>query len=128
MEYVEGETLLSYCDRLNLSIRDRISLFLDVTEAVQYAHKNLVVHRDLKPSNIMMTGDEGSQQVRLLDFGMLKSLRVPMENLRKAGRCLSAKLFSMNSMQMVLYSVSIFRAITNRKYSNLLHSQCSESI
>jgi len=77
MEYVQGETLLSYCNRLNLSVRDRINLFLDVTEAVQYAHKNLVVHRDLKPGNIMVTGDETQPQIRLLDFGIAQILEGP---------------------------------------------------
>lgn len=77
MEYVKGETLLSYCDRLNLTVRERINLFLDVTEAVQYAHKNLVVHRDLKPGNIMVTGEEGKPQVRLLDFGIAQILEGP---------------------------------------------------
>ncbi|MCG2589676.1 serine/threonine-protein kinase [Rhodohalobacter sulfatireducens] len=70
MEYVEGENLLTYCDRLNLSIEKRLELFLDVTEAVQYAHKNLVVHRDLKPGNIMVTGDDSKPLVKLLDFGI----------------------------------------------------------
>lgn len=77
MEYVEGETLLSYCYRLNLSVHDRINLFLDVTEAVQYAHKNLVVHRDLKPGNIMVTGEEDNPQIRLLDFGIAQILEGP---------------------------------------------------
>lgn len=77
MEYVEGETLLSYCNRLELSVRERIELFLNVIEAVQYAHKNLVVHRDLKPGNIMITGDDDKPQVRLLDFGIAQILDGP---------------------------------------------------
>lgn len=70
MEYVNGEDLLSYCNRLNLSVKKRLDLFLDVTEAVQYAHKNLVVHRDLKPGNIMVTGEDSKPLVKLLDFGI----------------------------------------------------------
>lgn len=70
MEYVEGEDLLSYCNRLNLSVEKRLDLFLDVTEAVQYAHKNLVIHRDLKPGNIMVTGEDNKPLVKLLDFGI----------------------------------------------------------
>ena len=49
----------------------RLQLFLQVLEAVQYAHANLIIHRDLKPSNILVTADE---QVRLLDFGIAKLL------------------------------------------------------
>jgi serine/threonine protein kinase len=71
LEYVEGEPITTYCDRLNLDTRRRLALFLDVLRAVQYAHANLVVHRDLKPSNILVTKDG---QVRLLDFGIAKFL------------------------------------------------------
>ncbi len=74
MEYVKGETILSYCKRKNFSVEKRLKLFLDVTEAVQYAHKNLIVHRDLKPGNIMVTGDEEKPKIKLLDFGISQIL------------------------------------------------------
>jgi eukaryotic-like serine/threonine-protein kinase len=72
MEYVEGEHLDTYCDRLRLGIEDRLRLFVKVAEAVAYAHRNLVVHLDLKPSNILVTPD-GSP--KLLDFGTSKVLQ-----------------------------------------------------
>jgi serine/threonine protein kinase/tetratricopeptide (TPR) repeat protein len=71
LEYVEGEAITAYCDRLRLDLRARLKLFLDVLQAVQYAHANLVVHRDLKPSNILVTN---AGQVRLLDFGIARLL------------------------------------------------------
>jgi serine/threonine-protein kinase len=74
MEYVEGEDILSWCSRLNLPVEKRLLLFLDVAEAVQYAHKNLIVHRDLKPGNIQVTGDGGKPQIKLLDFGIAQIL------------------------------------------------------
>src|SRR5262249_51816109 len=55
MEYVEGEPITAYCARQNGGLRDRLRLFLDVCDAVSYAHRNMVVHRDLKPSNILVT-------------------------------------------------------------------------
>jgi serine/threonine protein kinase/regulator of sirC expression with transglutaminase-like and TPR domain len=67
MEYVQGELLTDWCDAHRLGIRERLRLFLQVLEAVQYAHDRNVVHRDLKPSNILVTQ---SGQVRLLDFGV----------------------------------------------------------
>jgi serine/threonine-protein kinase len=46
-------------------------LFLQVLDAVRYAHRNLVVHRDLKPSNLLVDRDG---RVKLLDFGIAKQL------------------------------------------------------
>jgi serine/threonine protein kinase/tetratricopeptide (TPR) repeat protein len=71
LEFVEGVPLTRYCDDHRLPVRQRIDLFLQALDAVQHAHRNLVVHRDLKPSNILVTEDA---QVRLLDFGIAKML------------------------------------------------------
>src|SRR6202451_4664198 len=67
MEYVQGEPLTGWCDAHRLGIPERLGLFLQVLEAVQYAHEKQVIHRDLKPSNILVTK---AGQVRLLDFGV----------------------------------------------------------
>jgi eukaryotic-like serine/threonine-protein kinase len=67
MELVEGQTLTAWCDSARLTLHQRVQLFRQVLQAVQYAHSRLVVHRDLKPSNILVSA-EG--QVRLLDFGI----------------------------------------------------------
>jgi eukaryotic-like serine/threonine-protein kinase len=71
MEYVQGQPVTDWCDAGRLPIDARLALFLQILEAVQYAHEKQVVHRDLKPSNILVTG---SGQVRLLDFGVAKLL------------------------------------------------------
>ena len=67
MEYVQGEQLTDWCDAQRLDICERLRLFLQVLEAVQYAHDRHVIHRDLKPSNILVTQ---AGQARLLDFGV----------------------------------------------------------
>jgi eukaryotic-like serine/threonine-protein kinase len=71
MERVEGRPVTSYCTEHALKTDDRLRIFLQICEAVQYAHRNLIVHRDLKPSNILV--DEGGR-VKLLDFGIAKLL------------------------------------------------------
>jgi serine/threonine-protein kinase len=69
LAYVQGRTLIDHCDALRLGLQQRIGLFLQVLEAVQFAHGQRVLHRDLKPSNVLV---DGHGQVRLLDFGMAK--------------------------------------------------------
>jgi serine/threonine-protein kinase len=71
MELVEGEPIDAYCNANGLSVAQRVDLFIEVCDAVQYAHEHLVIHRDLKPSNILVRGDG---QLKLLDFGIAKLL------------------------------------------------------
>jgi eukaryotic-like serine/threonine-protein kinase len=71
MEYVHGEPLTAWCDAHRLGIRERLKLFLQVLDAVQYAHGHQVIHRHIKPSNILVSG---AGQARLLDFGLAKLL------------------------------------------------------
>ena len=74
MEYVEGTPITSFCADRALGLDDRLALFRQVCDAVQYAHRRLVVHRDLKPSNILVVEADGARRVKLLDFGIAKVL------------------------------------------------------
>lgn len=71
LEYIDGERIDHWCDRHQTAIDARLRLFLQVCDAVSYAHAHLVVHRDLKPSNILVQEDG---EVKLLDFGVAKLL------------------------------------------------------
>jgi eukaryotic-like serine/threonine-protein kinase len=67
MEYVDGLPIAVAVVERRAPLAERLGLFLQVCEAVQYAHECLVIHRDLKPANILVTT---TGQVRLLDFGI----------------------------------------------------------
>ncbi len=71
MELVEGVPVTSHCRDRGLDVEGRLRVFLQICDAVQYAHRNLIVHRDLKPSNILVDGED---RVKLLDFGIAKLL------------------------------------------------------
>jgi tetratricopeptide (TPR) repeat protein/tRNA A-37 threonylcarbamoyl transferase component Bud32 len=71
MEHVQGKPIDVHCARARLPLRARVRLFRAVCDAVEYAHRNLVVHRDLKPRNILVDADGAP---KLLDFGIAKLL------------------------------------------------------
>ncbi|MGE0815549.1 MAG: tetratricopeptide repeat protein [Vicinamibacterales bacterium] len=71
MEFVQGQPIDRHADARRLTVDLRLALFLQVCDAVDRAHRHLVVHRDLKPANILVTA-EGA--VKLLDFGVAKLL------------------------------------------------------
>lgn len=67
MEFVSGRPLGRFITDEALDLRQRVQLFLEITDAVQHAHEHGVLHRDLKPDNVIV---DDSGHPRVLDFGV----------------------------------------------------------
>jgi WD40 repeat protein/serine/threonine protein kinase len=73
MEFVSGEPVTNYCDRQNLTTRERLDLFVQVCRAIQHAHQKGIIHRDIKPSNILVALQDGVPVPKVIDFGIAKA-------------------------------------------------------
>jgi len=69
IELIEGEPLQNFILNHDLSIRERLKIFDDICEAVQFAHQQGVIHRDLKPANILV---DQNNHPKILDFGVAR--------------------------------------------------------
>jgi serine/threonine protein kinase/WD40 repeat protein len=74
MDLVKGVPITDYCDQAQLTLRERLELFVHVCQAVQHAHQKGIIHRDLKPSNVLVTLHDGTPLVKIIDFGIAKAL------------------------------------------------------
>ncbi|MBN8742441.1 MAG: hypothetical protein BGP24_13610 [Lysobacterales bacterium 69-70] len=72
LEYIEGRTWQRWLAETAPDLRRRVRQFLLVCDAVEHAHRHLLVHRDLKPANILVDADD---MPRLLDFGVAALLQ-----------------------------------------------------
>lgn len=81
MEYVEGLSITDFCARHAATLTQRLGLFIQVCEAVSFAHRHHIIHRDLKASNILVTA-EGT--VKLLDFGIAQFLDAQLARITHA--------------------------------------------
>ena len=73
MELVRGISITEYCDKNNLPVPERLTLFIQVCHAVQHAHQKGIIHRDLKPSNVLVTLHDGKPVPKVIDFGVAKA-------------------------------------------------------
>ncbi|MBK6298850.1 MAG: serine/threonine protein kinase [Sphingomonadales bacterium] len=69
MELIKGVPITEHAASQGLDLAARLALFRDACEALEYAHRELVVHADVKPSNVVVAEGFG---VKLLDFGIAR--------------------------------------------------------
>ncbi|MDC8785588.1 serine/threonine-protein kinase [Roseateles koreensis] len=76
MEWVDGQDLISWSQAEHRTVKQDLALLLQICDALQYAHGQLVIHRDIKPANVLVQADG---QTKLLDFGIARLLEDPAE-------------------------------------------------
>jgi len=70
MEYVQGESLSSYLDRIPIpNAAFTLSVLQQIASALDYTHSKGIIHRDIKPANVMFTP---AGTVKVLDFGIAR--------------------------------------------------------
>ncbi len=71
MELVEGITLKKYIEKkARLSVKEAVSIAIQISMGIEAAHNNHIIHRDIKPQNIIIS-KEG--KVKITDFGIAKA-------------------------------------------------------
>jgi predicted Ser/Thr protein kinase len=87
MEYLDGEDLNAYCERLGrLDVAQAVDFVLQACEAMAEAHAMGIIHRDLKPANLFLTRHpDGKPLVKVLDFGISKVIAEASASLTHTG-------------------------------------------
>ncbi|WP_018860934.1 serine/threonine-protein kinase [Thioalkalivibrio sp. ALJ3] len=76
MELLDGITLAAFASQFRpLLLRNVLKIAIQLTEALDYAHRNGVVHRDIKPENILVTS--ATVNIKVMDFGIAQTLNDP---------------------------------------------------
>ena len=86
MELIDGPTLGQAIKEAGVFTPGRaLRVMREVARALREAHRQGMVHRDLKPSNVMLASSGEGEQVKVLDFGLVKLVRDDSEELTKEG-------------------------------------------
>ncbi|MFV8751812.1 serine/threonine-protein kinase [Nannocystaceae bacterium ST9] len=72
MEYVEGHDLATELEAGRLAPARAVALVRQLLGALHHAHQFGLIHRDLKPENVLLTRGEAGEQIKIIDFGLVK--------------------------------------------------------
>lgn len=76
MEYIpDRRPIIEFADKKDLTIRERMDLFVKICNAVHHGHQKGIIHRDLKPDNILC---DGSGEPKIIDFGVARATDADM--------------------------------------------------
>ncbi len=76
MPYIDGGTLTSYLRRSLPELSDVAAVFLQLLDAVEYAHDEGLIYRDIKSSNVLLEHRRsGAPYAYLADFGLVRTSR-----------------------------------------------------
>jgi len=76
MQYISGGSIKEIADLLDL--RSKISIMVDVADALHAAHQAGLIHRDIKPANILVDSDgDGGWHPYVVDFGIAREIDTP---------------------------------------------------
>lgn len=142
IEYVDGESLKEILEREVLLPIDRaVPLFVQIVDAMRFAHANKILHRDLKPHNIMVSNQPEVDHVKVLDFGVAKMVE-DAQSITRTGEVVGSPLY-MSPEQCVgkpydhrcdIYSVGVvmYEALTGtvpyrgENYISTVHLKCTK--
>jgi len=100
MEYLEGETLAERMKRGALPLDQVLQYAIEISDALDKAHRKGITHRDLKPGNIMLT----KSGAKLLDFGLAKlqqetNPNIPLSQAAAAKELITAEGMILGTLQ-----------------------------
>ncbi|HEY9790088.1 MAG TPA: serine/threonine-protein kinase [Candidatus Obscuribacterales bacterium] len=98
MEFVTGLTLAERMVTLgDLTAEQAIPLFIQVCEALEFAHSHGIIHRDIKPSNIMLSQTpKGDLLVKMVDFGLARAMEdsgLDMDQITRSGQTIGSPAY-----------------------------------
>ncbi|MCB1144964.1 MAG: serine/threonine protein kinase, partial [Leptospiraceae bacterium] len=89
MRYIEGKTLLDSIEDFDKNQRMRV--FSQILNVLDFVHKNNIIHRDLKPGNILI---DSNHNLYLIDFGIAKDLDADYTRITRTGQYIGSQSYS----------------------------------